>query len=335
MRNKLQFVSITLAVLVFLSMALAQAPSQPPEMKDFSDAQKISDPQKKLEALEKIVADFPKSPFLSTVNQEIFNVLVKNWPDQKDKILALAKKMIEAVPEQSRSFIYNNVATKLTEAGILLDEAEQYASKSLTLLEDEMARTLRQRRATVLATLGQIYLKKGKIAEAEKSLKEAYEANPSAATGLAELSEKAGNYTAALDYLATAALSGQMSADARNRLESIYRKTYNGSLDGLEDMLDAKYKKAYPNPVTVEHYKPTASRSNRVVLAEIFTGSGCPPCVAADLAFDAAMERYSRKDLAVVMYHLHIPRPDPMTNPSTETRSKFYGVRGVPSFFID
>jgi thiol-disulfide isomerase/thioredoxin len=71
------------------------------------------------------------------------------------------------------------------------------------------------------------------------------------------------------------------------------------------------------------------------VLAEVFTGSGCPPCVGADLAFEAAMERYSQKDLAVIMYHEHVPRPDPMSNPDTQARSKYYAVGGVPTYFID
>lgn len=35
------------------------------------------------------------------------------------------------------------------------------------------------------------------------------------------------------------------------------------------------------------------------------------------------------------MYHLHIPFPDPMTNPSTETRAEFYQVKGTPSYAID
>ena len=67
-----------------------------------------------------------------------------------------------------------------------------------------------------------------------------------------------------------------------------------------------------------------------MVLGEVFTGSGCPPCAAADVAFDAAMERYSRKDLAVVMYHVHVPRPDPMTTNETSARSKNYGVPAYP-----
>src|ERR1039458_3759428 len=60
-----------------------------------------------------------------------------------------------------------------------------------------------------------------------------------------------------------------------------------------------------------------------------------PPCAGADVAFDAAMERYARKDLAVVMYHVHVPRPDPMTTEGGTARSKNYGVTGVPTFAID
>jgi hypothetical protein len=35
------------------------------------------------------------------------------------------------------------------------------------------------------------------------------------------------------------------------------------------------------------------------------------------------------------MYHVHIPRPDPMTTNETTSRSKNYGVSGVPTFAID
>lgn len=323
--------------------APAPAPSPgrqtPPEMRAYTDAIKISDPEKKIEALEKIPVDFPKATSIrSMVHSAIFDTLVKTWPEKKDRILAEAGKVIDSAPEQFRSTSYNTVANKLIDAGILLDEAEQFASKGLELVEDEHNKRLRLSKATHLATLGRVYLKKGSIAEAEKALKEAYAANPqlpAAAFGMAELAEKTGDDQAAQDYLAAAAVSGRMPPEARKKLEAIYRKTHNDSLDGLDAVLDAKYRSSFPPPISVEHYKPTSARSNRVVLAEVFTGSGCPPCVAADLGFDAAMERYSRSELAVVMYHLHIPAPDPMTNPSTQNRASFYGVRSVPSFLID
>jgi hypothetical protein len=57
--------------------------------------------------------------------------------------------------------------------------------------------------------------------------------------------------------------------------------------------------------------------------------------VGASLAFDAALDRYSRQNYVMLDYHIHIPAPDPMTNPSTLERQKFYGVRSTPSYFVD
>jgi thiol-disulfide isomerase/thioredoxin len=169
-------------------------------------------------------------------------------------------------------------------------------------------------------------------------LEESYAVTPSdakVAAALGEMAAKAGDDAKAMDYLVPARLSGHAPDSANQAFETLYKKTHNGSLDGVEATLDTEYRKRFPNPIHVEVYKPTEKRSDRVVLAEVFTGSGCPPCAGADVAFDAAMERYARKDLAVVMYHVHVPRPDPMTTEGGTARSKNYGVTGVPTFAID
>lgn len=57
--------------------------------------------------------------------------------------------------------------------------------------------------------------------------------------------------------------------------------------------------------------------------------------MGASLAFEAALNRYSRQNYVLLNYHVHIPQPDPMVNPSTLDRQKFYGVRSTPSYFID
>jgi len=181
-------------------------------------------------------------------------------------------------------------------------------------------------------------VKRGETAKGKRLLEEAWAVNntlvPVGAT-LGELAYKAGNESKAMELLVPARLSGRAPESAKAALDALYKKQHNGSLDGMDAMLDEQYQKLYPNPVKVEEYQASEKRSDRLVLAEVFTGSGCPPCVGADLAFDAAMERYSRKEVAVVMYHVHVPRPDPMTNPETTARSKAYGVNGVPSYAID
>jgi hypothetical protein len=57
--------------------------------------------------------------------------------------------------------------------------------------------------------------------------------------------------------------------------------------------------------------------------------------VGASIAFEAALNRYARQDYILLTYHIHIPLPDPMTNPSTLARQSHYAVRSTPSYFID
>ena len=319
-------------------------PSISPDRKAYIDANRISDPQKKIEALEKFLADFPRSTMLYIVHGSLMSALIKAQPEQREKILLHAQQAIDGAPEFSRKQMCNQIATDLIEAGIL-DKAEEFAAKGLAIAETEQSKAMRQSRASYQTIIGRIYFKKGKTKEAEKAFKAAYTALPfaeasattlrTAALGLAEIAEKEGHYDRALTYLSAAAISGRMDAPGRARLETAFRKTHQDSLAGLDEMLDSKYEKEFPSPINVESYKPTSSRTERTVLSEVFTGAGCPPCVAADLAFDAFLERYRNKDVIVMMYHQHIPVPDPMTNPSTQARAKYYNVRGVPSFAID
>jgi hypothetical protein len=131
-----------------------------------------------------------------------------------------------------------------------------------------------------------------------------------------------------------AAVTGRLQAEQRSLLEAVYAELH-GSLKGLPEDLDEIYQRQFPLPVKPKRYQPGAARTGRVVLAEVFTGAGCPPCVAPDLAFEAALESYSREELVLLMYHLHIPVPDPMTNTHTEGRGREYGIKVVPMVFVD
>jgi hypothetical protein len=54
-----------------------------------------------------------------------------------------------------------------------------------------------------------------------------------------------------------------------------------------------------------------------------------------DKAFDAALERYSPRDLVLLVYHMHAPDTDPMVSSAAVARHKFYGMRGTPSVVLD
>ncbi|HZW32134.1 MAG TPA: hypothetical protein VFF52_15590 [Isosphaeraceae bacterium] len=95
--------------------------------------------------------------------------------------------------------------------------------------------------------------------------------------------------------------------------------------DRLESQVDAEYlKKLLPfQPARYAGRKDP--KADRVVLLELFTGAQCPPCVAADVAFDALLKTYQPTELIGLQYHLHIPGPDPLTTKDSEARQEYYG----------
>jgi hypothetical protein len=206
--------------------------------------------------------------------------------------------------------------------------------------DDVYVSRYKSEKQTALSTLGEVYAKRDKAADAEKAYHDAYAVDPKSATAttaalkLADYAKAGGRDADQLEYLSVVALAGRLTPESYADFQAVYKKLHNGSAAGLEESMDSRYEKTGPKAPEVAKYERTADRSNRVVLAEVFTGSGCPPCVAADLAFESAMHRYG-KDLTVLMYHMHVPRPDPMANPYTQSRAKFYAVPGVPTYAID
>lgn len=104
----------------------------------------------------------------------------------------------------------------------------------------------------------------------------------------------------------------------------------------LETELDADYHKKVP-PFKPEPSAAAKTRkSDRVVVMELFTGAQCPPCVAADVAFEVLNGTYKPTELVTLQYHLHIPGPDPLANADSEQRAKYYeDLRGTPGTYFD
>lgn len=101
-----------------------------------------------------------------------------------------------------------------------------------------------------------------------------------------------------------------------------------------EDELDQAFLKD-AIPFKPEPFDGSKRKSKEAVVLELFTGAQCPPCVAADVAFDALAESFKAKDVVLLQYHLHIPGPDPLTNRDAENRAKFYGIRSTPTVLIN
>ncbi len=89
-------------------------------------------------------------------------------------------------------------------------------------------------------------------------------------------------------------------------------------------------------PFAPEKFTGRKAASKRAVLVELFTGAQCPPCVGADLAFDALARTYAVTDVVLLQYHVHIPAPDALCNAEVEGRLKYYGkiVEGTPTILF-
>jgi tetratricopeptide (TPR) repeat protein len=321
------------------SPAPVAPPAPAPEQKAYDEARRIKDPQKKIEALEKVVKDFPDKVVAFQARNDVLDAYIKSFPTQTDKIRAAAEKIFEPskVSPLALGSSYLNVATKLMDAGLMLDWAEELSTKGSAMYEDELAKNIRRQRARGQDTLGRIYLKQGKTKQAKTYLKLALTNDPelsSSMIGLGTIAESTGDHKAAVEYFTSAAVKTPLKKADRQLMETAYRAMHQDSLTGLEDLLDSKYRKLNAG-LHFDHYQTSTKRTSRTALAELFTGSGCGPCVAADLGFDGLLERYKRQDLVVLIYHLHIPLPDPMTNPATVDRGKYYGVPGTPTPVVD
>jgi hypothetical protein len=107
-------------------------------------------------------------------------------------------------------------------------------------------------------------------------------------------------------------------------------------VEKLDEQLDKEFE-ANAIPFKPAAPKKPKTPTERVAVVELFTGAQCPPCVAADIAFDAALKGYAAKEVVFLQYHLHIPGPDALTNADTEARQEYYGdaIRGTPTVFVD
>jgi hypothetical protein len=93
--------------------------------------------------------------------------------------------------------------------------------------------------------------------------------------------------------------------------------------------------------VTPTPFPGRKGKSDRVVLAELFTSVQNDAAVAADLALEAVAKSYKPSEVIVLAHHLHQPGPDggpdPLSSPDATARMKFYSetFKGVPGLYLN
>lgn len=179
--------------------------------------------------------------------------------------------------------------------------------------------------------LGDLQVEAGQPTPALDSYEKALQFSPNmgAYLGEAKLKEAFGDKTGALALLFDAELTGHLQASSIEHMKKLYIELHPGSTEvQMSAALDALYDKRFQSPVHFTHYKAASTASSHTVMGELFTGAGCEPCMSPDLAFEAALARYSRDEFVLLVYHDNSPAVDPLANPVTDERGKYYATEG-------
>jgi len=148
-----------------------------------------------------------------------------------------------------------------------------------------------------------------------------------------------------MDEILKFALEGSKTDPLIKSLSNVWAKKY-GNTNDLEKALDEEFLKGTSALIPAREDQPKKNDKTRTVLLELFTGTSCPPCIAADLAASGLQTRYPSPEVIVVRHHLHIPAPDPLAIAEGENRFKNYVQNdsffqqhpetiGTPSLFVN
>jgi len=355
MREKAVFIAV-FAALAALALALAgQAFAQerqatPPEYRELVAASQIKDAAARLKEFERIKAAYPESRFVAGINSSILSAKVE-LAGTLDAVLALQKDLLAGgqgaarlqSPIVAADQILSHPKLKTFNKNDVVDVILRYQEQALKAVQDPASfQGIPSDRQGPFKTqlingfellVAQAYLNAEDTAKAKASL-DAYKQGGGVTGGaylytLGGVYEKTNKTKEAYDAFLGAAVDNYQ--DAADRARELYVKL-NGKPDGFDAALEARVKAL---PYEPGPFNAPANWKGKAVLAELFTGSECPPCVGADLGFDGLVETYPAKFLAVLEYHLPIPRPDPMMNQATKKRQDYYGINSTPTVVID
>ena len=344
------------AALAALGLALAgQAFAQerqaaPPEYRELVAASQIRDAAARLKEFERIKAAYPGSRFMAGIDSNILSAKVE-LAGTLDAVLALQKDFLAGgqgparlqSPIVAADQILSHPRLKTFNKTDVVKAILKYQQQALNAAQDPASfqGIPADRQGPFKAQLvngfellvAQAHLNAGDTTKAAASL-DAYKQGGGAADGaylytLAGVYEKTNRAKEAYDAFLGAAVDNYL--DAPGRAKELYVKLH-GKAEGFEAALEARLKSL---PYEPGPFKAPADWKGKAVLAELFTGSECPPCVGADVGFDGLIESYPAKYLAILEYHLPIPRPDPMINPATKRRQDYYGINSTPTVVID
>jgi thiol-disulfide isomerase/thioredoxin len=351
--TQLRAAIVVLSLLAILGAGRLAAQSRQaaaPEYKELVAASQMTDPALRLREFERILAAYPNTRYKEVIEANILDAKVA-LATTLDELVALQRGFMTSAQGPARlqrpmamavqllnhprleSFDHTRVLDlTLAYRGAAIEAAADPASFE-GVPEDQRAFLKSFVLNAIELLTARAFLSAGDTDKAMASI-EAYKKSGGATGGnyyyvLAGILESTGKVAEAADAYLAAATENYLDAEAKAR--ALYIKLH-GSANGFEAAREAKLKAL---PFHPEPFRAPASWKGKTVLAELFTGSECPPCVGADIAFDGLVETIPSKYLAVLVYHLPIPRPDPMMNAATALRAGAYAVTSTPTVVID
>jgi thiol-disulfide isomerase/thioredoxin len=332
-----------------LSLESQQRQAASPDYRLLTKARRLEDPKTRLAELERIKSEYPESKYLGLIENAIINAKIE-LSTTLEEIMKLQLLQFQKARGLNRLFLFYYAGlgilqhdkisqfdkNKVTQAILLYaEEAEKFA------MNPEFLQRLPERQKPFISRgltmrylmIAVAYLNEGSVQNAKDALALYVESGGDKdkvfwyTQGVTF--EQLGENQQAFDSFFSAAADN--FEDSVDRAKTLYQKLY-GSLEGFEGRLEAKQRELPYHPA---EFRPTKDWSGKTVLAELFTGSECPPCVAADMGFDGLIEAYSPDQLVILEYHLPIPRPDPIMNEGSRARAIYYSVNSTPTTYID
>jgi len=355
MNMRIRNLTIVLGLLIGLALVFSQVlESQErraanPEYRLLIKARRIKDPNVRLAELERIKSEYPESEHSRLIENAIVTAKVE-LSTSLEEILKLQSLQFQNASGINSLFLfyYSGLGIlqhdkisqfdkeSVTQAIILYsEEAEKLAEnpKFLQSLSERQKSMIKRGLAMCYLMVSQAYLNEANPGKAKEALAKYMENGGQKDKAFwytqGIIFKQSGENQKAFDSFFNA--SAENFGDSVNQAKELYQKLH-GNLEGFEASLEAKRREL---PFHAKEFKPTKEWRGKTVLAELFTGSECPPCVAADMGFDGLIEAYGQDQLVILEYHLPIPRPDPIMNAATRARAIYYGVNSTPTTYID
>jgi hypothetical protein len=328
-----------------------QATEIPPEIREIQAAALLSDPAVRLKEFERIKAAYPRSPQMVRIDDFIYGAKV----DLAATVEAVIR-LQQGVVGQGQGT--NRLTSYLQAAARILDHPKLAAFDKAKVL----AIVFRYKEATVAAASQPETFAAMPDKDQQKSFTayyvrafdlliaraEANADNGNAAIGSLERYREAGGEANA-EYLS--ALGDAYAAVGRVReAYGAYLGAAVQDYRGAADKARALYARITGRPEDFEvrlenlrralpfqpqSFTPPKKWKGKVVLAELFTSAENASSSAADFGFAGLIDTYPAQYLAILEYHVPLPRPDPMMNAASKSRLDYFGIPGTPAVVID